>query len=373
MKHAFVFGLLLCASAFGQGVRLTWDGYIDGSATLYIQGRNVDAQGRTTGAVDRPRFRFDEPLPASPVTVEVRVRQGRGNVRVVEQPSRQNDYSAVVQIDNRDRGADNYSLDFYWTDDRRDGRGVTPDRRGRGRGRGTSAYADDNSATWSGQVDDEALILFRGRESFATAVRGPRVQGQRSNFSSPLPRRAVNVRLEDARGRGQVELLEQPGASNGYSAKVRILDDQSGSGDYAFTLTWSDDDQLSDARRSPRGSRNADGILTPNGASSSVGSNNTGTGERLIRWFGRVDNRVEVVIEGDRVYAQRVEGQRLTGERVEMSSPLPRDARNVEVRKIQGRGEVAILEQPDRNGRLVFEVRDGDGGADDYQIEIRWQ
>ena len=92
----------------------------------------------------------------------------------------------------------------------------------------------------------------------------------------------------------------------------------------------------------------------------------------MIRWSGRVDNRVQVTVQGDRVSSQRLEGAEVTNERIDVGSPLPYNAvRNVELRKIQGRGEVRILEQ---NGdRVVFEIRDGEGGAGDYEVELRWR
>lgn len=384
MKYAILAAMFWSTAAFAQRPQMTWDGYVDGSATLYIQGRNVDAQGRTTGAVDRPRFRFNEPLPASPLTVEVRVRRGRGNVEVVEQPSRRNDFSAVVQIDTRNFGPENYSLDFYWDNARQSGRGRgsdssysrgrDPEPYARGGGNNTN-YGSGGSATWSGTVDEEALLLFRGRQAFTTAVRGQRVGGERVDFTDPLPRREVTVRLENPRGRGRTELLEQPTADNNYTAKVRIIDEEGGAGSYSFALTW-DRGETSRPSSNTRQNDNNAGVLSPEGGAPST---NQGygrySGGNVIRWSGRVDNRVQVVVEGDRVRSQRLEGAPISNERVDVGSPLPNYAvGNLEIQKIRGRGEFRILEQPSgRSGsRLVFEIRDPDGGADDYEVEIRW-
>ena len=49
----------------------------------------------------------------------------------------------------------------------------------------------------------------------------------------------IQVNLRKVRGRGQIELLEQPTASNYYTAVVQVDDqDASGSAWYEFTLDW---------------------------------------------------------------------------------------------------------------------------------------
>jgi len=95
---------------------MSWSGYIAGPVTLYIQADHVDAQGRDTGSVDRPEFRFANKgrLPTASTHVEVKVRQGKGRVEVVEQPESGNEYSAVVQITPAGNIGERYVLDFFW-------------------------------------------------------------------------------------------------------------------------------------------------------------------------------------------------------------------------------------------------------------------
>ncbi len=387
MKHATLIGLILSAAAFGQRPQLTWDGFVDGTATLYIQGRNVDAQGRTTGSVDRPRARFQQPLPAAPQTIDVQVKRGNGTVSVVEQPSRQNDFSAVVEIVNRAGGGQNYSLDFFWDPNAVDGRGRGRGNVGGGRGRNMpqdNSYGGAARATWSGIVDAETIVLFRGRQAFTTAVRGQRTTQEQTNFTAPLPRQDVTVRLEGQQGRGQIELLEQPGADNNYTAKVRVLDDSGGASNYSFTLSWNDAGGVANNNNRGRNNRNDsynDGnVLTPGGIDNgSIGNdrrqnrqNTNYSGGNVIRWSGRVDNKVQVIVQGNRVYSQRVEGAEVSDERIDMGSPLPYNAAgNVEINKLRGRGDVRILSKD--GDRVVIEIRDNDGGADTYEVELRWR
>lgn len=95
---------------------------------------------------------------------------------------------------------------------------------------------------------------------------------------------------------------------------------------------------------------------------------------RLI-WSGRVDDEVDLVIERDRVEVREISGKRTDRIRFEFAQPLPRREVRAQVRKLDGRGEVTIRQQPTRaNGyRLVVTVRDKKGGADDYELEIKWE
>ena len=106
--------LALSSLAAPKRIQLTWQGYVSGSATLYIQGDRVDVQGRNTGAVDRPEYKFNAPLPAARQRVEVAVRSGQGSVEIVEQPTPDNQYSAVIQIEPRAQRTEKYVLDFRW-------------------------------------------------------------------------------------------------------------------------------------------------------------------------------------------------------------------------------------------------------------------
>jgi hypothetical protein len=46
--------------------------------------------------------------------VEVNKVRGRGDVTVVQRPSAQNNYTLIVEIDDRDSGSDVYDLQVNW-------------------------------------------------------------------------------------------------------------------------------------------------------------------------------------------------------------------------------------------------------------------
>jgi hypothetical protein len=82
-----------------------------------------------------------------------------------------------------------------------------------------------------------------------------------------------------------------------------------------------------------------------------------------------------VSFRDNQAFAQRLSGQAISGEQVQFSTPLPRRAVNADVRKISGRDNVSIVQQPSPNNNytLVIEINDSSGGADVYDLEIRWQ
>ena len=197
MRHAIVGTILLLtatASWADHRPALTWEGEVNGTAILLIQGDRVDVDSRSGRSVSRTNYRFNTPLAAAPDTISVENRQGGGRVRVIEQPRRNNNFTAVVEVSAANRGPQFMSLDFYWTDTRTSSRS-DDGYRDRDSGYGSRSRTNDRgaslsgSARWCGQVDGEVFVLLRGRQVLNTAVRGRSVYGQQTDVSTPLPRR----------------------------------------------------------------------------------------------------------------------------------------------------------------------------------------
>ena len=53
-----------------------------------------------------------------------------------------------------------------------------------------------------------------------------------------MPRRRVNVNVEKLRGRGTVEVVEQPSSRNNFTAIVRLRDNKGGTDDYEIEVYW---------------------------------------------------------------------------------------------------------------------------------------
>ncbi|MCB1024470.1 MAG: hypothetical protein KDB79_08770 [Acidobacteria bacterium] len=108
----------------------------------------------------------------------------------------------------------------------------------------------------------------------------------------------------------------------------------------------------------------------PGGNNSVIGSR-TGT----MIWTGRVDQRVNIVIQGNTVRTQTVAGSNLGNGTHTMSGTIPRREADATVRKLDGRGSVNVIQQPNRvnNYTTIVQVYDGNGGAENYRFEVTWQ
>jgi hypothetical protein len=119
-------------------------------------------------------------------------------------------------------------------------------------------------------VDHEADIELRGDTIYIHVIRGGpgRDQNPPTECNAPLPRGGItgfNFRGID--GRGQVRLVQEPRASNRWSAIVNIVDDKGGEEGYTFDLSWRWDGSGGNPGRGPGrdpGNRgDADGSFFP--------------------------------------------------------------------------------------------------------------
>ncbi len=76
--------------------RAFWRGRIDKEVRLIIKDRNIETQLISGNPNPPGTFSFADPLPTRNVKVEVNKKEGRGKVRVIQQPNRNNDYTAII-------------------------------------------------------------------------------------------------------------------------------------------------------------------------------------------------------------------------------------------------------------------------------------
>ncbi len=91
---------------------------------------------------------------------------------------------------------------------------------------------------WSGTVDDTVMITVHGTDVRTRTVKGKDVTDANVQVAGRLPDRPVRVMLRRVQGRGDVRVVQQPDARNGFTARVRIHDPQSGSRRYSFVIGW---------------------------------------------------------------------------------------------------------------------------------------
>lgn len=92
----------------------------------------------------------------------------------------------------------------------------------------------------------------------------------------------------------------------------------------------------------------------------------------LFTWTGRVDREVQISMRGRDVWTNSGDGGRT---RVRVQSMLPQTDGYVRVETQDGRGDVAVIQQPAswNNYTTIVRVRDRNSGSDRYQLSAYWE
>lgn len=101
-------------SGGGRGGSMTWRGRVDDDVRIRIRGGTADVEtiGGTPYHDSQPNF--TDSLPYRRVTVRLTQKRGRGEVFIEQQPSRENDFTAVVRIRDPRGGASGYEFTIEW-------------------------------------------------------------------------------------------------------------------------------------------------------------------------------------------------------------------------------------------------------------------
>lgn len=94
--------------------RVFWRGKVDSKVQLIIQGKSLRVNTFAGQNYGEGTFSFTSPLPMRNVSVSAVKTAGRGNVRMIQQPSRGNDYTAIIEITDDENGARDYQLEITW-------------------------------------------------------------------------------------------------------------------------------------------------------------------------------------------------------------------------------------------------------------------
>ena len=98
----------------GRGGRMTWRGRVDDDVRIRIRGGSADVEtlGGTPYYDSQPNF--ENSLPYRRVTVRLTEKRGRGEIFIEQQPSRENDFTAVIRIRDTKGGAADYEFTLEW-------------------------------------------------------------------------------------------------------------------------------------------------------------------------------------------------------------------------------------------------------------------
>ncbi|HKU73380.1 MAG TPA: hypothetical protein VJR02_05640 [Pyrinomonadaceae bacterium] len=94
--------------------RMTWRGRVDDDVRIRIRGGSADVEtiGGTPYYDSQPNF--SNSLPLRRVSVRLTKNRGRGDIFIEQQPSRDNDFTAIIRIKDSRGGADNYEFTLDW-------------------------------------------------------------------------------------------------------------------------------------------------------------------------------------------------------------------------------------------------------------------
>ncbi|MGI4787852.1 MAG: hypothetical protein ACRYFS_03275 [Janthinobacterium lividum] len=109
-----VIGSLACpASAQGRS-DMRWSGDVDDTTIVSIRGNDVRTDtvfGKQASNINAQVFGS---LPRGPIQAYLVDRRGRGQVRIVQQPNPDNDFTAKVRIHDPQAGRAHYDFDLAW-------------------------------------------------------------------------------------------------------------------------------------------------------------------------------------------------------------------------------------------------------------------
>jgi len=97
----------------GSG-RMTWRGRVDDDVRIKIRGGSADVETIGGSPYYDAQPNFSNSLPNRRVTVRLTEKRGRGDIFIEQQPTRENDFTAIVRIKDPKGGASDYAFTLEW-------------------------------------------------------------------------------------------------------------------------------------------------------------------------------------------------------------------------------------------------------------------
>jgi hypothetical protein len=204
--------------------KMTWRGHVDSDATVECQASACRSQSTQGMPVGHERVRFEKPLPQQEVAVSLTGDDANGNIRVVQQPLRSNNYAVRVQIADGCGNRKECMFTLTW-------REVT--------GAAEEKQAAQRGLFWSGTVSGTARVTVRDSSTLSGAEAGGSLANEQTVFDRPLPHRAgLSPAIRKVQGRGSVVIVEPPSDQNGFSLIFEVHDSGPGTDNYAVEVAW---------------------------------------------------------------------------------------------------------------------------------------
>ncbi len=198
-----------------------WEGRVDDRGNVVLRGNSIYTENVSGNGINTTHQNVNGFLPRRSTSVTVRKRDGRGNVSVIQQPNRSNNFAAVIQISDSRGGSGSYKIEITWS----------------GPANVEEPYSA-GSVSWRGRVDQKANIIISGSYVQTEDASGSGLSGVTHNLNGVLARRPGRVNVRKQNGRGTVTVLQQPTWENDFTAIVQVFDPDSGSDNYEVEIRW---------------------------------------------------------------------------------------------------------------------------------------
>jgi hypothetical protein len=212
----------------------TWTGRVDQEIQLVMNGRSLTTSNMGPREPGQRLATVSSALPRESGEITVDLVGGRGTADVIRQPTAANGYTAIIRIRDPQPGAGDYRLRALWEST---ANGEVGPPFGRDDDRGSEVRGGRLALSWQGDVDDNLEIRVSPNGTSYRTMSGKDPRGVQSSFVG-LPAGVTRVEVQQTSGRGQVYVVQQPTAENGYVALLRVTDPRSGFDHYGFTVTW---------------------------------------------------------------------------------------------------------------------------------------
>lgn len=114
----FALVLLFCGQASAQTDenrgRVYWRGQVDDKLQITFKGISLDTKTISGKAMPEGNYSFTSKLPEEGVNVSITKIEGRGKATVLQQPTAENDFTAIIEIHDDRGGASDYLLNIWW-------------------------------------------------------------------------------------------------------------------------------------------------------------------------------------------------------------------------------------------------------------------
>jgi len=203
--------------------KLIWTGRVDDRVNITITGSLVQTVAVSGSGVSNVNYSMNKPFPRRAVNISLNKRRGRGSANILQQPDRNNNYTAIIEVYDSSRGAGDYELEISW--DVANANIEEPYQPG--------------SVTWTGRVDNRVNVVVAGDYVQSLDVASTGMSNVNYNMTGYLARRPGTViSVRKFRGRGDVMVIQQPDWNNDFTAIVQIVDNDRGADNYQIEISW---------------------------------------------------------------------------------------------------------------------------------------